>query len=128
MTEDIAKLRRQAGCFSVSMSIEAGNPRYRNEILHRNMTDEQIIKAFHICKKQGIHTFSNNILGLPYATIENEIETIDLNLKAKASFVEFPIFHPYPRTALRDSCIKEGIYQPEYSGLHVSYMNKSPLS
>lgn len=128
MTDDIAKLLKQAGCFSISMSIEAGNPSFRNKILNRNMTDEQIIKAFHICRKYGIHTFSNNILGLPHATIENEIETIDLNLKAKASFVEFPIFHPYPRTDLGDACIKEAIYQPEYSGLHVSYMNKSPLS
>ncbi len=84
--------------------------------------------GFHICRKYGIHTFSNNILGLPYATIENEIETIDLNIKAKASFVEFPIFHPYPRTELGDYCIEKGIYQPDYYGLHMSYMNKSPLS
>ena len=128
MTEDIARLLKEAGCFSISMSIEAGNPYFRNELLKRNMSDEQIIKAFHICRKYGIHTFSNNILGLPHATLENEIETIDLNIKAKASFVEFPIFHPYPRTELGDYCIEEGIYQPDYSGLHMSYMNKSPLS
>ncbi|MDP2931884.1 MAG: radical SAM protein [Chloroflexota bacterium] len=128
MTEDIASLLKEAGCFSVSMSIEAGNPRFRNEVLKRNMSDEQIVSAFHICRKHGIHTFSNNILGLPYATLAEEIQTIDLNLKAKASFVEFPIFHPYPHTDLGEFCIKKGIYQPDYSGLHMSYMNKSPLS
>jgi len=110
------------------MSIEAGNAHSRNEMLHRNMSDEQILNAFHICHKHGICTFSNNMLGLPYATIENEIETIDLNIKAKVSYVEFPIFHPYPRTELGDYCIEEEIFQPEYSGLHMSYMNKSPLS
>jgi len=128
MTEDMAKLLKEAGCFSISMSIESGNAYLRNEILHRNMSEEQIINAFHTCRKYGINTFSNNILGLPFATIENEIETIDLNIKAKASFVEFPIFHPYPRTELGDYCIEKGIYQPDYSGLHMSYMNKSPLS
>ena len=128
MTEDIAKLLKEAGCYSVSMSIEAGNSHFRNEILHRSMSDDQIVHAFRLCQKYGIHTFSNNILGLPYATIENEIETIDLNIRAKASYVEFPIFHPYPRTELGDYCIEEGIYQLDYSGLHMSYMNKSPLS
>ncbi len=128
MTDDMARLLKEAGCYSISMSIEAGNPHFRNEILKRGMSDEQIINAFHICRRHGIHTFSNNILGLPYATIENEIETIDLNIKAKASFVEFPIFHPYPWTELGDYCIEKGIYQPDYSGLHMSYMNKSPLS
>lgn len=128
MTEDMARLLKEAGCFSISMSIEAGNPHFRNGILRRDMSDEQIISAFHICHKYGINTFSNNILGLPFATIENEIETIDLNIKAKASFVEFPIFHPYPRTELGDYCIERGIYNPEYEQLHMSYMNKSPLS
>jgi len=128
MTEDMAKLLKEAGCHSISMSIEAGNAHFRNEMLHRNMSDEQILNAFHLCHKHGIRTFSNNILGLPYATIENEIETIDLNIKAKVSYVEFPIFHPYPRTELGDYCIEEEIFQPEYSGLHMSYMNKSPLS
>ncbi|MFC1990597.1 B12-binding domain-containing radical SAM protein [Chloroflexota bacterium] len=128
MTEDIAKLLKEAGCYSISMSVEAGNPYFRNEILKRGMSDEQIINAFHICRKYGINTFSNNILGLPYATLENEIETIDLNIRARASFVEFPIFHPYPRTELGDYCIKEGIYDAGYGQLHMSYMNKSPLS
>jgi len=128
MTKDMAKLLKEAGCHSISMSIEAGNAHFRNEMLHRHMSEEQILNAFHLCHKHGIRTFSNNILGLPYATIENEIETIDLNIKAKVSYVEFPIFHPYPRTELGDDCIKKGIYQPNYSGLHMSYMNKSPLS
>ncbi len=98
LTEDVAKLLKEAGCFSISMSIEAGNPYFRNEVLRRGMSNEQILNAFHICHRLGIRTFSNNILGLPYAQIEHEIETLDLNLKAGVSFAEFPIFHPYPRT------------------------------
>ena len=128
MTEDVAKLLKEAGCFSISMSIEAGNPRFRNEVLKRNMTDKQIIRAFHICSKFGIRTFSNNIIGLPYATIQNEIETLDLNLKCKVSYAEFPIFHPYPRTELGDFCIEKGIWEGNYAQLHMSYMNRSPLS
>ena len=128
MTDEMAKLLKLAGCRSISMSIEAGNSHFRNDILKRGMSEEQIIKAFHICHKYGISTFSNNIVGLPFATIENDIETIDMNIKARVSFAEFPIFHPYPKTELGDYCIEKGIYKPDYAGLHMSYMNKSPLS
>lgn len=128
LTEEMARLLKEAGCFSISMSIEAGNPIFRNRLLKRNMTNEQIINAFNICHRLGIKTFSNNILGLPYATVENEIETLDLNIKCKVSFAEFPIFHPYPKTELGNYCIENGIYNHDYLDLHMSYMNKSPLS
>jgi radical SAM superfamily enzyme YgiQ (UPF0313 family) len=128
MTDDMARLLKEAGCYSLSMSIEAGNEHFCNDVLNRGMSTEEILRGFLICHKHGIYTFSNNILGLPHATLANEIETIDLNLKAKVSFAEFPIFHPYPRTALGDKCIEEGIYNQDYSGLHMSYMNKSPLT
>lgn len=128
MTEDMAKVLKEAGCRSISMSIEAGNEHIRNDTLKRGMSEEQIVEAFHVCRKQGINTFSNNILALPYSTIQNDIETLDLNIKARVSFAEFPIFHPYPKTELGDYCVEKGIYTPDYGGLHMSYMNKSPLS
>ncbi len=128
LTEEVARLLKEAGCFSLSMSIEAGSPDIRNRVLKRNMTNEQIINAFEICNKYHINTFANNILGLPYATIENEIETLDLNLRCRVSFAEFPIFHPYPGTELGDFCIKEKIYTHHYEDLQMSYMNRSPLN
>jgi len=128
LTDEIAKLLKQAGCHSISMSIEAGNPYFRNNVLRRNMSEEQITRAFHFCHKYDIKTFSNNILGLPFSTTENEIETLDLNVRCRVSFAEFPIFHPYPRTELGNFCIEKGIYTPKYEDLHMSYMNKSPLS
>jgi radical SAM superfamily enzyme YgiQ (UPF0313 family) len=128
MTDDMARLLKEAGCYSISMSIEAGNEKFRNTVLKRGMSEEEIVRGFLICHKHGIYTFSNNILGLPYATTANEMETIDLNVRSKVSFAEFPIFHPYPKTELGDKCIDEGIYNRDYSGLHMSYMNKSPLT
>lgn len=126
--EKTIRLLKSAGCVSVSMSIEAGNAFFRNQVLKRDMTEEDIIQAFSLCRKYGINTFSNSIVGLPFSKIENEIETLDLDIKCKISFVEFPIFHPYPRTELGDFCIEKGVYKPQYETLHMFYMNKSPLS
>lgn len=127
LTEDMTKLLKWAGCRTISMSIEAGNPEIRNKMLRRQMSDKQIIQAHRICDKYGIFTFTNCIVGLPGATVENDIESVDLSIVCKVDWVEFIIFHPYPGTQLADECIEKGWYKPDYSKIHTSYMHSSPL-
>jgi anaerobic magnesium-protoporphyrin IX monomethyl ester cyclase len=128
LTEDMVKLLKYAGCRTISMSIEAGNPGIRNGMLKRGMSDEQIISAHILCKKYGIHTFTNCIIGLPGTDTDNDIESIDLAIKARASWAEFLIFHPYPKTELGQQAINMGLYEPDYEKMHTSYMYKSPLN
>lgn len=128
LTEDMVKLLKYAGCRTISMSIEAGNPKIRNEMLKRNMSDEQIINAHRLCDKYGIYTFTNCIIGLPGTSIQNDIESVDLSIEAGATWGEFPIFFPYPGTELGDHVINIGMYTPDYEEMHTSYMYKSPLN
>ena len=127
LTEDMVKLLKYAGCRTISMSIEAGNPEVRNNLLKRNMTDEQIIKAHLLCKKYGIRTFTNCIIALPNTNINYDIESINLSIKCKVDWVEYLIFHPYPGTTLGNQVINMGIYTPDYDKMHTSYMHHSPL-
>jgi len=127
LNEETVKLLKSAGCRTISMSIEAGNPEVRSKVLKRNMSDEQIIRAHRLCDKYGIHTFSNCIVGLPGTKIEHDIESIDLAIKCKLSWVEFLIFHPYPGTELGNRAVQEGIYEPDYGSMHTSYMYSSEL-
>ncbi|MCX5701658.1 MAG: radical SAM protein [Candidatus Omnitrophica bacterium] len=128
LTEDIVKLLKYAGCRTISMSIEAGNAGIRDRMLKRHMSDEQIIKAHRLCEKYSIHTFTNCIVGLPGASIKNELESVNLAIKAKADWAEFPIFHPYPGTELGQQSIALGFYKPDFEKMHTSYMYSSPLS
>ncbi len=128
LTEDMARLLKNAGCRTISMSIESGNPRIREKMLKRPMSDEQIIGAHRICEKYGIHTFTNCVIGLPGTTLENDIESVDLAIKSRVSWVEFLIFHPYPGTELGEKTIAEGLYEPDYGKMHTSYMYRSPLN
>lgn len=127
-TEDMFKLLKETGCYSISMSIEAGDPHFRNELLKRNMSDEDITKAFDLSHRYGIKTFSNGILGLPFSKIEHDIKTVDLTLRCKATFAEFPVFHPYPRTELGNYCIEQGVFNADYENFPISYQNRSPLN
>ncbi|MGN7612770.1 B12-binding domain-containing radical SAM protein [Magnetococcales bacterium HHB-1] len=50
LTEDVAQLLAKAGCRSISMSIEAGESRVRNEVLKRNMPDEMMHQSFSLAR------------------------------------------------------------------------------
>ncbi|MDP2927993.1 MAG: radical SAM protein [Candidatus Omnitrophota bacterium] len=128
LTEDMVKLLRNAGCRTISMSIEAGNADIRNKVLRRNMSNKQIVDAHRLCDKYGIYTFTNCILGLPGTTIDNDIESIDLAIRAKVTWAEFPIFYPYPKTELGQYAVKMGLYKPDYEKMHTSYQYRSLLN
>ena len=126
--EELVKLLKSTGCVSINMSIEAANPHFRNQVLKRNISNEEIENAFSVFYKYNIKTFSNNILGLPYSKIEDDISTVDMNIKCKITFAEFPICHPYPGTELGKYCEEKGIFNKDYDSLHMSYQHRSPLS
>ena len=128
LTEEMVKLLKYAGCRTISMSIEAGNPDIRRDMLKRNMSNEQIIKAHRLCEKYGIYTFTNCIIGLPDTDFKNDLESVNLCIKAKVDWVEFLIFHPYPGTELGEYTIKKGYFKPDFEKFHTSYQYKSPLN
>jgi hypothetical protein len=128
LTEDMVKLLKYAGCRTISMSIEAGNPEIRSEMLKRPISNEQIIAAHRLCDKYGIYTFTNCIIGLPGTTIAHDSESLDLSLECKVDWGEFLQFHPYPKTELGDHTIAMGMYTPEYETMHTSYQYISPLN
>jgi len=128
LTEDMVKLLKYAGCHTISMSIETGNAQIRARILKRQMTDSQIINAHRLSEKYGIYTFTNCIIGLPETSNDNDIESLDLSIKAGVSWAEFLIFHPYPGTELGQDSIEKGFYKPDYEKMHTSYQYSSPLN
>ncbi len=128
VTDDFARLLKEAGCYSMSVSIESGNEAYRRKYLRRNMSDETIHKAFETCRKHGINTFANTILGLPGTELEDEFKSVELNIEVGADLALFPIFHPYPLTELAETARAMGLWNGEFSGYGISYMEASPLS
>ena len=109
LNEDkIAKLKR-AGCKTVCMGVESGNPYIRREVLGRKMTDEQIVNAFHLCRKHGIGTVSLNMMGFPREDFSMVLDTVKLNARAMPGLSQITIFFPFPGTILYDICREEGI-------------------
>ncbi len=106
MDEEMVKMLKDSGCVEIKIGVEVGNEELRNKILQRNMSNEQIINVFKLCKKYGLEASSFNMIGLPYETEQNIKETIALNRKIQPLRMGLSIFRPYPGTELYEICKK----------------------
>jgi radical SAM superfamily enzyme YgiQ (UPF0313 family) len=106
--EKVRKLK-EAGCKTICMGIESGNPWLRREVLGRKMSDEQIVEAFQLCRKYGIGTVSLNMMGFPKEDFSMVLDTIKLNARARPGLTQVTVVYPFPGTRLYEICEEEGI-------------------
>ena len=112
--EDFIMLKN-AGCSRVSIGIESGDPRIRNEILKRHQTDEQIIKTFRWAKEAGLKTYSFNMIGIPFESKKSIEKTIELNRKISPDYIGVSIFNAFKGTALYNICLEKKWLENGYS-------------
>jgi radical SAM superfamily enzyme YgiQ (UPF0313 family) len=100
VTAEQVRLLKEAGCHCVSMGIESANDRIRNDLLKRRMSREQILEASRLIHEGGLALTTTNMIGLPTSTLEDDLETLDLNVQVRPAYAHVFIFQPYPRTEL----------------------------
>ena len=135
--ENLAALTR-AGLHSLTMSIEAGNEYVRNTIVKRHMRQQQIEDAYTLCWENGIVTFANTILGIPVrkeimaqqgkTAIDYDIESLDINIRCRVTYADFPVLHPYPGCELTEYAVKHGFLDGDFDKLFFSYQAESPFT
>lgn len=128
VTEEIVKNLKSAGCYSVHIAAESGNQEVRNQILNRQMKDKEIISASQLLKKYGIKVMLQNILGLPFTTLKNDLETLELNIKCNPDYSWASIFQPYPKTKLGQMAIDSGTYKGDFSDINNNFFDSSILN
>jgi anaerobic magnesium-protoporphyrin IX monomethyl ester cyclase len=127
ISEDIVARLRDSDCISVNWSIESGNEQIRNQLLKRDMTEEQILNTGRLLNKYGIKHRVGNVIGLPGETFEQMLETVNLNIKIKPNLGLANIFIPYPGLELTDYAIGGGYYEADNNKLPPNYWTGSVL-
>jgi radical SAM superfamily enzyme YgiQ (UPF0313 family) len=127
LTEKKAKILRDSGCVSLTFAIESGGERYRKEMLHRNMTNQQIIDGAKILHKYGIRFRTENMLGLPYESFPDALNTLNLNIKCRPELAWASLYQPYPGTLLGDICLKNGLLDGSINDIKPSFFEDSIL-
>lgn len=105
---EICSVMSDANCNSIMFGVESGSEKLRRETLRRPISDEMIISAFENAKRVGIKTFSYNMIGIPYESLEDMEKTLELNKKLSPDEVQCTYFYPFPGTDLFYLCKENG--------------------
>ncbi len=113
--DEITGELKKAGCISVKMAIESASDRLRNDVLNRNMSLDVIKNACRAVKEAGIVLVTQNIMAIPTGTLDDDLETLDLNCAIQPDFAFATLLQPYPRTAIGRFCVENGFMESEDS-------------
>ena len=106
--EDRAHYLAEANCKIVKFGIESGNERIRKEVLNRHMSNQLIMDKIQIAERYGLHTSVFIMIGLPFETMEDVIDTIRLTAQARPGRFRWTKFFPYPGTKAAEISIEGG--------------------
>lgn len=128
ISDEMACLLREAGCVSLNIAVDSANQAVRERVVKKKYTNEEVIQAFHILERRGIHVFNNMILGLPDTTIEDDKDAVRLNIASHVKFSSFSILMPYPGTEIGRYCEEKGYHHMDVDSFGESLLERSPLS
>ena len=129
MTEESVRDLAESGCFAVKMGVESGNEYMRNKIMHKHLSNEQILECMGWLKKYGIMVQTSNILGSPGETLDSAWETLEFNSKLGPEHAWCSLIQPYPGTTIQDLVMKDGMLPPGFDAdeFEQSYFMTTPV-
>ncbi len=132
---------KKAGCFGLTLAIEAADPVIRREVLHRNMKQELMFEGMKKLVSRGFKVRTEQITGLPYGATKEEtkvnldadLELVKLNVELREktggpTMAWASTFAPYKGTKLGSYCEQYGYYEGDNSDVPDTFFEKSVLS
>jgi anaerobic magnesium-protoporphyrin IX monomethyl ester cyclase len=107
------KKMRQAGIRWICFGVESGNQHILDK-MQKNISIEQIRKAFTLANEAGIFVAGNYMIGHLGETWETALDTINLACEIKQDYASFAIAIPLPGTDIYRWCIEKGIELPPW--------------
>ena len=92
------------------------------------MSNEKIIKNCRKLLDAGIKLRTEQMLGLPNTTLEDELNLLKLNCEIKPTIAWTSIFQPYRGTELGEYCVKNGLYVGNNEDVDESFFTKTVLN
>ncbi len=106
--EDLLRLLKKAGCFSVHLSLDSTSEYVREEILQRDMLKVDVIRNLKKIKSYGINTWVNYMLAVPGSTLQDDLDTIEFSRKVDVTYSSYSTTVPMKGTRLYNYCVDRG--------------------
>jgi radical SAM superfamily enzyme YgiQ (UPF0313 family) len=102
----LAKLKK-AGTWLIALAPESGSPEVLKKI-KKGFDLSQVLRMERECRKQKIRTFGFFMIGFPFETRDDILETIEFAKRLDADLVEFNKVIPFARTELYEMMTQDG--------------------
>jgi anaerobic magnesium-protoporphyrin IX monomethyl ester cyclase len=129
MTEELVRILKESGLYSIAFGVESGDEKIRMDILNKRVKDADLARCALLLHKWGIRFTTFNIFGTPTETVEDAFKTVEFNIRIKADFPWASILSPYPMTEITRLAKKLNLLPDDFSfsKLPSSYFHVSPL-
>jgi radical SAM superfamily enzyme YgiQ (UPF0313 family) len=128
LDDDKIDLLALSGCISATIAIEAYSEEYREKVLKRKMNNIQIVKNSEKLISSGIKLRTEQMLGLPNTTFQDELDLLKLNCMIKPTIAWSSIFQPYRGTELGEYCVQNGLYEGNNEDVEDSFFKDTVLN
>jgi radical SAM superfamily enzyme YgiQ (UPF0313 family) len=108
LDESAVNVLRQSGCMQLNIGLESGDDYIRREVLNRNQSAEQIVRAGDLCRANGIKLYVFTMVGIPNEDMRRALNTVKLTAKLRPDIVQTSVYYPYAQTALHELCKQKG--------------------
>jgi len=117
LTDPTIAAMKNSGCRIANVGVESGNPEVRAKVLNRHYTNRQMIETFQKLHAAGIRPSAFNMIGLPFETKEQMLDTLAINRKIKPYRGACFYFYPYPGTRIHETCRENGLLREGFEEL-----------
>ena len=100
----------------------------RNAILRKNTTRAQLVRAAGLIRGQGMRLGSLNMLGGPGATLEDDLDTVRLNIECRVDHPLVSLLQPYPATDINDMTREMGLATSEWDAFPALFNRTSSIA
>lgn len=110
--ENLLKKMKKAGFYRLNLPVESGNLNSL-KFIRKPVKLESVLKVIRYACKIGFWTSANFIIGFPYETKEEIMETIDFAYRCGIDYPFFFIARPFSGSEMYDIYKKEGLLKNE---------------
>lgn len=110
--EGIIKKAKESGCVELTFGVESGSGKIRNKIIHKNLPDFIIKKAFRLCNKYNIKVNAFLMLGFPSETAKDMEKTVNFYRHHNLNIIGLHITIPLPGSEVYNDAVRSGRLSP----------------
>jgi len=114
VNEHAAALLEKAGCYGAAVGLESGNEQIREVVIRKRSKNENIVDGARLLREKKIKVLTTNMIGLPGETLDNALETVQLNMVLKSDYVRANTFLLFPGLPLVEYSRQNGYVDADF--------------